>query len=60
MDVLIASASSFAGPHAAADTSGGVHLELWQVINLLGAPVLAIIFAQPVIADLRAWFTRPE
>jgi len=37
-----------------------VHLELWQVINLLGTPLLAIIFAGPVIDDVRAWLTRPD
>ena len=48
--------------HAAAQTrdsgggSGGVQIELWQVINLVGAPLLAVLFAQPVIDDLKAWF----
>jgi hypothetical protein len=35
--------------------SGSVQIELWQVINLLGAPILALLFAQPVIDDLKAW-----
>ena len=40
----------------AADTSGaGAQIELWQVINLVGAPLLAVLFARPVIDDLRAW-----
>ena len=41
-------------PHAA-NTSGGMQLELWQVINLVGAPLLAILFVRPVIDDVRAW-----
>jgi len=57
---LIVAASCFAGPHVTADSSSSVHLELWQVINLLGAPMLAIIFAQPVIDDIRAWLTPPD
>ena len=39
------------------DTSGGTTLELWQVINLVGAPLLAVIFARPVVDDLRAWLS---
>ena len=35
--------------------SAELHLELWQVINLLGAPILALLFAQPVIDDVRSW-----
>jgi hypothetical protein len=33
----------------------GGHIELWQVINLVGAPILAVLFGRPVIDDLRAW-----
>ncbi len=32
-----------------------MQIELWQVINLVGAPLLAVLFAQPVIDDVRAW-----
>ena len=35
---------------------GEVHLELWQIINLVGVPMLALIFAQPVIDDMKAWW----
>lgn len=35
---------------------GGVQIELWQAINLVGAPMLAVLFARPVIDDLVAWF----
>jgi hypothetical protein len=37
--------------------SSGVQIELWQAINLVGAPMLAVLFARPVIDDLVAWFT---
>lgn len=35
--------------------SAQTHLEVWQVINLIGAPLLALLFAQPVIDDLKSW-----
>ena len=35
---------------------GDVHLELWQIINLIGVPMLALIFVQPVIDDVKAWW----
>jgi hypothetical protein len=56
----MAAASSFAGPHPVPSGSGEVHLELWQVINLIGSPALAIIFVRPVIDDVRAWLARPD
>ena len=37
--------------------AGSVQIELWQVINLLGVPMLALLFAQPVIDDLKAWIS---
>jgi hypothetical protein len=37
--------------------TAGSQLELWQVINLIGAPLLAVLFARPVIDDIRAWLT---
>jgi len=42
------------GPHVS-DVSGGVRLEAWQVINLVGAPLLALLFMAPVIDDLKGW-----
>ena len=42
------------GPQANAG-SGGVNLEAWQVINLVGAPLLALVFMAPVIDDLKDW-----
>jgi hypothetical protein len=45
--------------------SSGPSLEPWQVINLIGAPLLALIFVGPVIDDLKRWWaarraTHPE
>jgi hypothetical protein len=45
--------------------SSGPSLEPWQVINLIGAPLLALIFVGPVIDDLKSWWaarraTHPE
>jgi hypothetical protein len=45
-----------AGQHVTPQNSSGPALEPWQVINLVGAPLLALIFAQPVIEDLRNWW----
>jgi len=58
--LLIAAGGSFAGIHGASSGSSTLHLELWQVINLLGTPLLAMIFAGPVIDDVRAWLARPD
>jgi hypothetical protein len=41
--------------HAVDSSTSGAQIELWQVINLVGAPLLAVLFARPVIDDLRAW-----
>jgi hypothetical protein len=49
-------ANTFAGPHGAT-TGGGVYLEPWQVINLVGAPLLALLFLRPVVDDLKAWIS---
>jgi hypothetical protein len=38
------------------NASTGLQIELWQAINLIGAPLLAVLFARPVIDDLRAWY----
>jgi len=32
-----------------------MQIELWQVINLIGAPLLAVLFVRPVIDDVWAW-----
>ena len=56
LDAIVAISGGFAGHQAAGGT--GAQIELWQVINLIGAPVLAILFLQPVIDDLRAWLKR--
>jgi hypothetical protein len=53
---LLAIANTFAGPHGAT-SGGGVYLEPWQVINLVGAPLLALLFLRPVVDDLKAWIS---
>jgi len=53
--VLFAVLGAFAGPHGAS-TGGGVTLEAWQVINLVGAPLLALLFLRPVLDDVAAWW----
>ena len=53
--VIFSAGGVFAGSHGA--DSSGVQLELWQAINLIGAPLLAVLFAPPVIDDIRAWLT---
>jgi len=52
---ILAAVDAFAGPHGASATSG-VTLEAWQVINLIGAPLLALLFLRPVIDDVAAWW----
>lgn len=50
---VIAAGGAFA-THAS-NSGGGAQIELWQVINLIGAPMLAVLFVRPVIDDIRAW-----
>ena len=51
---IVAAINAYTGPQVN-DASGGVSLEAWQVINLVGAPLLALLFMAPVIDDLKAW-----
>jgi hypothetical protein len=53
---VLAAVEAFAGPHGASTTSG-VTLEAWQLINLIGAPLLALLFLRPVIDDVAAWWS---
>lgn len=55
--MMLAGVVTAVGQHISASGSGDVHLELWQLINLIGAPLLALLFAQPVIDDLAAWIS---
>ena len=52
---ILATGGAVVGPHGSGST---VQIEPWQVINLIGAPLLALLFLQPVIDDLRAWLKR--
>jgi hypothetical protein len=56
--VLLSCVLAIAGQHVNADDSGSAHIELWQAINLIGAPLLALLFVQPVIEDVKAWLRR--
>jgi len=53
LSAIIAAGGAFAGTQTGNGSS--VQIELWQVINLVGAPLLAVLFAQPVIDDVRDW-----
>jgi hypothetical protein len=33
-----------------------VNLEAWQVINLIGTPLLALLFLRPVLDDVAVWW----
>lgn len=63
---ILTAVVAIASKHVTRAGGGGdVHLELWQAINLIGVPLLALIFAQPVIDDVKAWWaarrtTHPE
>lgn len=41
--------------HHASGSAGAVRLEPWQVINLVGSVLLALIFLPPVLEDIQAW-----
>jgi hypothetical protein len=43
------------GGHAATVAHGSASIEPWQLINLVGAPLLALMFAGPVVDDVRNW-----
>ena len=54
---VLTSVVGIAGKHVSTAGGGGnAHIELWQAINLIGAPMLAMIFAGPVIDDVKAWW----
>ena len=54
LNAIFIAGGAIPGNHAAA--TGGMQIELWQAINLIGAPLLAMLFVRPVIDDLTAWF----
>jgi hypothetical protein len=53
---FLTSVSSVAGQRVTSGSAGDPHIELWQAINLIGAPLLALLFAGPVIEDLQSWW----
>ena len=58
--LFLATIVAVAGQHVVSHDSGGPALEPWQVINLIGAPLLALLFARPVIDDLKGWWAARE
>jgi hypothetical protein len=42
--------------HLALSRSQPVNLQLWQVVNLVGAPLAAVLLLPPVVADLERWW----
>jgi hypothetical protein len=55
LTAICAALATYPGPHGPS-TTGGVTLEAWQVINLIGAPLLALLFLRPVLDDVAAWW----
>jgi hypothetical protein len=41
--------------HARSTTQSDVSLEPWQIINLIGAPMLALLFLPMAVDDIRRW-----
>jgi hypothetical protein len=54
---FVTSVFSVTGQHVTSGSGGKLHIEVWQAINLIGAPLLALLFAGPVIEDLKSWWT---
>ncbi len=44
--------------HTIGSSTASVHLELWQVINLVGSIALAALLLPPVIEDIQKWRTK--
>jgi hypothetical protein len=53
---LLTYAFSVAVQHVTSSGESQTHIELWQAINLIGAPLLAVLFARPVVEDLKSWW----
>ena len=41
--------------HGGSGSGSTASLELWQVINLVGVPLLALMFLPMALEDLSAW-----
>ncbi len=52
LSALVAAAH---GGHVATVAHGSASIEPWQLINLVGAPLLALMFVGPVVDDVRSW-----
>ena len=53
--MLFAAALYTVAVHVGQTTSSSSNLELWQVINLIGAPLLALMFLPMALEDFSAW-----
>jgi len=53
--VALAAGHAIAINRGASGDQGFAHLALWQVVNLVGTPLLAMLFLSPVIDDVQAW-----
>jgi hypothetical protein len=53
--LALSAGGAIVGHHGTSGGQGFTHVALWQVINLVGTPLLAILFLPPVIDDLLAW-----
>jgi hypothetical protein len=49
---LVAAVAAF---HQAGDAHG-VALASWQVVNLIGAPLVAFLYLPAVVEDVQRWF----
>ena len=55
LTVFLTSCNAIVINHGASADQGFGHVALWQVIDLVGTPLLAMLFLPPVIDDLLAW-----
>jgi ABC-type arginine/histidine transport system permease subunit len=53
--LVIATVLAVAINHARSTTQSDVTLEPWQIINLIGAPMLALLFLPTAVDDIRRW-----
>ena len=54
LSAIIAAGGAFAGTQTGNGSS--VQIELWQVINLVGGPVAAIVLLPAIVDDLERWW----
>ncbi len=42
--------------HLTAGRGGAVNVQPWQLVNLVGAPLAAILLLPPILDDLERWW----